>query len=425
MAASSFATRSNHQSVVPYVLSEMRTEIRHLATPNATARSAYTPSSQQGLEAAFGDRGAAKSKKKKKRKKKKTNMNMNMKESMITTSESVRSDSDDAVEELEVNRKRKLWRAFRRRMHKESKAAIAYELQMRNDSLIQHIEQEDEVRDRVMRQISSFVVVDCELESDMPTFEMVLPPSFKAFRDDENRQSDTHTTKEKTNVWTIDKRMWDLLNIFGGRSWTSNSAERLKDDASCHQTVETVEDTYSLSSSRSMDSCLSWRSWNSVVTEKVCNAANHSKPFELENDDPWAAAKRGDLETLENRWKNRHDWTLENEEGDTPLYLACRYGGARNPRVVLFLLQQWPQYIHIPESLLRKCIHDSANIHVEEILIHPSHAEMIILDFEDYVLKKGNGDDSAKNTLDDILEEEDEDEIEFQTYQTVETKRES
>jgi hypothetical protein len=242
-------------------------------------------------------------------------------------------------------------------------------------------------------------------------YELILPPGFMSSK--EKSFEDHFVVQKEKHVWTPSGGLLDMFNLIVGKTWHINNKGHDDEET---ETVVTSDDTLSLSRSQSSESQVSWKSWNSARTEKVCNAAETREfladQFGGESDSPWLAAKRGDLDALMYRWKNRHDWTLPNDDGDVPLYLACRYGGSKNPRVVLFLLQQWPAGEHIPPSLMARCIADAVNVHVEKILIHPNLAELIIKDYEEHVLEKQH---SRGQPLQDIREEDDDD-VELHAY---------
>jgi hypothetical protein len=99
-----------------------------------------------------------------------------------------------------------------------------------------------------------------------------------------------------------------------------------------------------------------------------------------DDDDPWTAARRGDLEALW-RWTH-HDWTREDDFGNTPLYYACHSGAARNLRVVSFLLEQWPNPTDssIPLPILDRCKKNAINPYVVRLLEQPENADTILLE---------------------------------------------
>ena len=266
-------------------------------------------------------------------------------------------------EKVDIVKKQKLWRAFRRNMNAERQRAIQNERRQvqENDAVLQLLEQENEMTRNSVVSSEPFVIVDsCKEQSQ---YEVVLPGMLTS--------SDRACSVDGQS---IDSGFWDFLNIFNGTPWKGDS-----DTAS-------TSDVTSLASETTMESERSWQTWNSTETTKVNNCEDTRelimRHFGGENDSPWLAAKRGDLIALELRWKNRHDWTLEDEHGNTPLYYACRYGGAQNLRAVFFLLQQWPKSKHIPEYLMHRCKADAANPHVQELLLNPSQAEWLIHDFE-------------------------------------------
>lgn len=276
-------------------------------------------------------------------------------------------------------------------------------IQMERD---QQIEKEEKLKEKESDQlVASLVSIDPNGEH--ARYEMLLPKMFEL--------SDCGD-KEKQPWSVVPGGFWEFWNMLSGQSTARTHREDEGD------TVSTSDET-SLASefSTSSRSQASWYSWQSAETEQVSNRGGTRdllmKHFGGENDSPWLAAKRGDLNALENRWKHRHDWTLEDEHGNTPLYYACRYGGAKNLRLVLFLLQQWPSTQHIPPMLLHRCKQDAANIYVQELLINPCHAEMIIKDFENNSIQDNLLDNDEEtvdhhadgNKLYDIFEDDEED----------------
>ena len=83
-------------------------------------------------------------------------------------------------------------------------------------------------------------------------------------------------------------------------------------------------------------------------------------------DDPWKAAKRGDLKALKKFHKKRKfDWSLEDQFYHTPLYYACHSGAIVNIDVVPFLLAVTPDTGGV---LIEKCRDSAINKHVIDIL---------------------------------------------------------
>ena len=422
---SSFPTVGHNVDLcVPEIISEMRKEVNRLAAPigqaisKATCGQPPTWDQQESVQKSY-----------KKNRNKTITRNLKVKDkvkevgrdkvnSSRSRSSSERKASRAAGEpHADIELARRLWRAFRRKMRQEQQEAIEEEKRNKSygggsDAVIREIEQENEEWALVMAQREPMIVVDCGDEPSM--YELILPLGFKSTKE---KGFEDHTVVEKErNVFTSYGGLLDMFNLFTGKTNDGNNKKGLVDDATA-VTAVTSDETLSLSRSLSIESHVSWESWNSALTEKAGNVVAarefivHLHGGEL--DTPWHAAKRGDLDALVNRWKNRHDWTLQNEDGDEPLYLACRYGGARNPRVVLFLLQQWPSTEHIPKLLMARCIADSVTVHVEKILMHPNLAEMIIRDFEEHVLMKRHG---TGQPLRDIREEQEADHVELHAY---------
>lgn len=82
------------------------------------------------------------------------------------------------------------------------------------------------------------------------------------------------------------------------------------------------------------------------------------------DDDPWAAAKRGDLQALQSF--AGIDWTKTDDFESTPLYYACHSGAATDILVVKYLLDVWPGPIS-PEVLSR-CKKNAINSSVVQLL---------------------------------------------------------
>ena len=95
-------------------------------------------------------------------------------------------------------------------------------------------------------------------------------------------------------------------------------------------------------------------------------------------DDPWNAAKRGDLIALQIFAEGDHvakvDWTKEDEFESTPLYYACHSGasGKHGLRAVRYLLQIWPG--QIPPHVLDRCKKNALNSDVIRLLNWASNA---------------------------------------------------
>lgn len=92
------------------------------------------------------------------------------------------------------------------------------------------------------------------------------------------------------------------------------------------------------------------------------------------DDDPWIAAKRGDLEALK-AFRNRIDWTEEDDFECTPLYYACHSGAARDVMVVKYLIDMWPG--KIPSEILSRCKKNAINLSVIKLLENPNDANAL------------------------------------------------
>ena len=82
-------------------------------------------------------------------------------------------------------------------------------------------------------------------------------------------------------------------------------------------------------------------------------------------EDPWNAAKRGDLQALYS-CNYTVDWTREDEFNSPPLYYACHSGAAVNLEVVRFLLQVYPT--RLPAVLFERCRKNAINVNVVKLL---------------------------------------------------------
>ena len=83
------------------------------------------------------------------------------------------------------------------------------------------------------------------------------------------------------------------------------------------------------------------------------------------DDDPWAAAKRGDLQALQSF--TGIDWTKTDDFESTPLYYACHSGAATDIMVVKYLLDEWPG--PIPLEVLSRCKKNAINSSVQQLLV--------------------------------------------------------
>ena len=86
----------------------------------------------------------------------------------------------------------------------------------------------------------------------------------------------------------------------------------------------------------------------------------------FQNDDPWRAAKRGDLTTLKQfHTSGKVDWLAKDEFRNIPLYYACHSGAIADVMVVPFLLWVTPL---TNEKIVDKCIKNAVNQQVRSIL---------------------------------------------------------
>jgi len=302
-------------------------------------------------------------------------------------------------------------------MNLERQIAIETERQQKeeSDAILQQLEREKEFGST----LHSSDMTDDDSDHENMKFEMLVPSIFQheecylPYCEKDCETVEEVNMKKEKGPWSFGSGFWDFLGVLSGQSWKETGLED-------SYTVATADETSMASDySMSSESEASRYSWQSADTEIVSNRGGTRdlliKHFGGENDSPWLAAKRGDMNALENRWKYRHDWTLEDEHGNTPLYYACRYGGEKNLRVVLFLLQQWPSNQHIPPDLMNRCKLEAANVYVQELLINPCHAEAIINDYEQCYAQQDKHEDNdygnefaGKNDLYKIFEDDSE-----------------
>eukprot|EP00934_Nitzschia_sp_Nitz4_P003538 Nitzschia sp. Nitz4//scaffold299_size22801//10736//12924//NITZ4_008535-RA/size22801-augustus-gene-0.41-mRNA-1//1//CDS//3329546342//3528//frame0 len=85
-----------------------------------------------------------------------------------------------------------------------------------------------------------------------------------------------------------------------------------------------------------------------------------------DNDDPWRAAKRGDLAALKKfHASGKVDWLENDRANNTPLYYACHSGAIADIMVVPFLLWVTPSS---DPKVLEHCRRDAINKQVRSIL---------------------------------------------------------
>jgi hypothetical protein len=89
---------------------------------------------------------------------------------------------------------------------------------------------------------------------------------------------------------------------------------------------------------------------------------------DVTQDDPWKAAKRGDLNALQKfhakKGSGGVNWSAEDQYHRTPLYYACHSGALVDIKVVSFLLQVTPN----TPSLLENCRTNAINKQVIQLL---------------------------------------------------------
>lgn len=297
------------------------------------------------------------------------------------------------VPEMDINKQRHLWKLFRRRMRREQKEAVEEQLQSRKelDSALQMLEQERELmramamkdpqrywkRGRINKDGDDDNDFDDDSRDERFGHETVLVATSDA--------SSRSGSSSQGSVQEKEGNFWNFFEQFLRKKGVGDETD----------TVSTTDNT-SVADDYSLSSFSSWKSWQTGTTAGINNCGRHRELL-LDHygavDDPWSAAYRGDLQALEQRWKHRHDWTLEDEHGHTPLYYACQAGGDKDLRVVLFLLQQWPSHLHIPDSVLESCKMDAVNEYVAELLRDPGQAEQIIQEFESRETRHWNNDD--------------------------------
>jgi hypothetical protein len=96
-------------------------------------------------------------------------------------------------------------------------------------------------------------------------------------------------------------------------------------------------------------------------------------------DDPWCAAKRGDIDAIQQWVEDKHwDWSQVDDFGNTALFYACHSGAAINLAIVKVLLDQWP-VDQIPANVMDRCKLNALNRSVVKMLENPDTAEDIIV----------------------------------------------
>jgi hypothetical protein len=94
------------------------------------------------------------------------------------------------------------------------------------------------------------------------------------------------------------------------------------------------------------------------------SSSNRSMLFK--DDDPWRAAKRGDLKALKKFYAHGSvDWAEEDKFQNVPLYYACHSGGIVDVMVVPFLLWVTPG---MDPELIERCRRNAINQKVRMIL---------------------------------------------------------
>eukprot|EP00978_Attheya_sp_CCMP212_P015832 scaffold40973_cov50-Attheya_sp.AAC.1 len=103
---------------------------------------------------------------------------------------------------------------------------------------------------------------------------------------------------------------------------------------------------------------------------------------QINDDDPWTAAKRGDFDALV-RFMNHDssegiiDWTREDDFGNVPLYYACHTGasaGKSGLKSVEMLIDLWPG--SLPKDIFDRCKKNAINLKVADLLdrsLHRAH----------------------------------------------------
>mmetsp|Transcript_18946 Transcript_18946/g.35341 ORF Transcript_18946/g.35341 Transcript_18946/m.35341 type:complete len:497 (+) Transcript_18946:2-1492(+) len=104
------------------------------------------------------------------------------------------------------------------------------------------------------------------------------------------------------------------------------------------------------------------------------------KQYTISSDDPWSAAKRGDVDAIQQWTADKSwDWRQEDEFGNTALFYACHSGAAINITIVKLLLDQWP-VDQIPPEVMDRCKLNALNKSVVKMLENPEDAENIIVE---------------------------------------------
>jgi hypothetical protein len=312
----------------------------------------------------------------------------------------------EAQEDLFEMKRR--WRVFRRNQIRKHQKALEGLRRMEEDKKERGVEEEETEERQEPFLVERLIRIDCREEEEDTSCELILPNVL--FRENETSSTD-------------DESSWDSL--FPSYQDDSDTKKELWNDEVAweKQQGETDNDTPATSActvslADSVDSRQSGKSWQSKLTEKADNTSKRQLEMTVVEDDPWTAAKRGDLIALQ-RWTHRHDWTQEDDFGNVPLYYACHSGAARNLRIVDFLLQQWPTRTaaaaataskrrrRITAALMDHCKKNAINATVVHMLNYPDKAEEIILEAEE--LSSDDDEDDHLGGLGIFAEEEEAD----------------
>ena len=213
--------------------------------------------------------------------------------------------------------------------------------------------------------------------------------------------------------------------------WWEVGSELLLERSPCVNTLSGTEDLVENGNESIAGSCAS----STTVYEDAVDRATDEEIFSTPKsqydskeqktphgfeDDPWLAAKRGDIDAIQ-QWvadKKDWDWSQVDDFGNTALFYACHSGAAMNIAIVKVMLDQWP-VDQIPEDVMDRCKLNAINRSVVKMLENPDSAEdIIVAALSDLVLNEHGDDEESlhlRKWLLYDLEEGEEDETDGDT----------
>jgi hypothetical protein len=205
--------------------------------------------------------------------------------------------------------------------------------------------------------------------------------------------------------------------------WWEVGSELLIDRSPCANTLSGTEDFVENGNESIAGSCVSVYedAVDRATDEEIFStpksqydSVEQKTPHSFE-DDPWLAAKRGDIDAIQ-QWitdKKDWDWSQVDDFGNTALFYACHSGAAMNIAIVKVLLDRWPVN-QIPEDVMDRCKLNAINRSVVKMLENPDLADdIIVAALSDLVLNEDGDDEETlhlrKWLLYDLEEGEEED----------------